>query len=349
MNGRWRRFLEDAGAVFDDGGVAHFGNPAQERQVATAGSVIADLSHLGLITARGADAARFLQGQLTNDVTRLDERRSQLAGYCNPQGRLLAILRLFFREDRYHCLLPAALLDEVLERLRKYVLMSQVTLEDASDALMRIGLSGPRADRELRQILGAIPEKIDEVLPSGNLSVIRLPGIHPRFALLGPSETLEKVWADLDVRAAPVGAAAWSLLDILAGIPVIHPQTVATFIPQSVNLELLGGVSFDKGCYTGQEIVARLHYRGSVKRRMFLAECDTDAVPQPGTPVYAAASETTAGTVVSAAPAPDGGCAVLAVLQLEHAGNGASLHLGERSGPSLRLRELPYPVPGAGT
>lgn len=341
MHEDWKRLLDHAGAVFADDGVLHFGNPNRERRAALAGSVICDLSHHGLIRAQGVDAMRFLQGQLTNDAARVDDGHSQLSGYCTPKGRLLAILRLFARDGGYWMRLPASLLEPTLARLRKYVLMSKLTLEPTGDGFTAIGLSGPRSPDELAEAIGgAVPDAVDAVTTRGLLTVIRIPGRHPRFEIHGPVDAMTALWSRLNVHAAPVGAGVWSLLDILAGVPEILPETAEEFIPQTVNLDLLGGISFNKGCYTGQEIVARLHYRGTVKRRMYLAECDADGAIRPGSAVYTGGGDQSAGQVVIAAPGAERGWTLLVSVIVEQAQAGA-LHLGAADGPPLTLRDLP--------
>ena len=344
MTGRWLRFLEDAGAVTDESGrVSHFGNPSRELRVATRGSVIVDLSHFGLIRARGPDAAKFLQGQLTNDVNQVDAGHGQLSGLCTPKGRLLAILRIFLRAESYFLLLPSPLTAPTLERLRKYVLMSKVELVDDSEALVGVGLSGPHCEKELEQLVEPVPAAVNDSVQANDMTVIRTAAIQPRFEIYGPTEVMEKTWARLDVRAAPVGAAAWTLLDVLAGVPAVYPQTVDEFVPQTVNLDLLGGISFNKGCYTGQEIVARVHYRGTVKRRMYLAHCDAAEAPRPGDAVRTAGSDQAIGRVVSAAPDPDGGHLLLTSVTTGL----TDLRLGQPTGPALELRDLPYLRAGA--
>jgi folate-binding protein YgfZ len=346
MTGRWRDFLEDAGAVMDDSGrVLHFGNPGRELQVVTRGDILVDLSHFGLIQASGPEAARFLQGQLTNDVLEVGERHSQLGGYCTPKGRLLAVPRIFLREQSFYLQLPATLLAPTLERLRKYVLMAKVTLADGGEALTGVGLAGPGCERALGELIEPLPAATDEVTQAGGMTAIRLPGTQPRFALYGPVELMEKTWDRLAAHAAPAGADAWTLLDVLAGVPAVYPETVDAFVPQQVNLDKVGGISFKKGCYTGQEIVARVHYRGAVKRRMYLARCEA-APPRPGETVLSdGGEERTAGQVVAAAPAPEGGCRMLVSLVTERAG--AGLHLGQPEGPRLELLDLPYLRAGA--
>lgn len=349
MSDRWKKYLEDAGAVMDgDGRVLHFGNPSREQRVAMTGSVIADLSHRGLFTVAGPDAEKFLQGQLTNDVTQVSDACSQLSGYCTPKGRLLAVMRIFLDDGGYRLQLPATLLERTVERLRKYVLMSKVTLTPAGDTLTTIGLSGPQCARELARVIDVVPAGVDEVVQRDGLTVVRVPGVHPRFEIHGPIAAIEKAWERLDVHAAPVGSQAWTLLDVVSGVPDIHPETVEAFIPQTINLDLLGAVSLSKGCYTGQEIVARLHYRGTVKRRMYLAHLAEGDPPRPGDPVHAAAGgEQAIGHVVSAAPAPEGGFLLLASVVQEHAVNG-DLRLHHDGAGKIRLRDLPYLPVGPG-
>lgn len=343
MHSRWQQLLDHAGAVYDDHGVVlHFGNPGRERRAAVSGSVMCDLSPYGLIRAQGPDAVKFLQGQLTNDVAQVDARHSQFSGYCTPKGRLLALFRVFARDDAICLRLPAPLVAPTLSRLRKYVLMSKLTLEAADDALVGIGLSGPRCAEELARVIEAPPQAIDDVVSQGSVTVIRVPGVHPRFEIHGPVDDMARLWSQLNVHAAPVGTENWTLLDILAGVPEVWPGTVEEFIPQSVNLDLLGGIGFNKGCYTGQEIVARLHYRGTAKRRMYLAECADDA-PRAGQAVYAAdGGEQSAGQVVSAAAGPEQGSMLLVSTVV---GQADALRLGTSTGPVLSLRDPPYPIP----
>ena len=339
----WRTFLENAGAVIVDGHVAHFGNPSAETQIATAGEVIADLSHRAPIAVRGADAENFLQGQLTNDIRDITATRSRLGAHCSPKGRALACFRVLRREDAFYLILPAALLEPSLQRLRKYVLMSKVTLEPDTN-LVQMGYSaGARGIHHLRDILDTLPEDIDAVTRAGEVSVIRVPGPHPRFELLGPAAALKSLWTKLNVHAAPVGAGPWALLDILAGVPELHSETADSFVPQMINLDKFNGIGFKKGCYTGQEIVARTHYLGKLKRRMYRLHCPVAEPPPAGTRIYNAAlhGAESVGTVVAAQPAPGGGNALLAVLQIEATTRG-ELRLEHIGGPPCTLQALPY-------
>lgn len=348
MTNEWQRFLEHAGAAMVAGEVHHFGSPEQETQVAVSGEVIADLSHRALIAARGPDAEKFLQGQLTCDVHGVDAAHSQLGAHCTPKGRVMALFRLFRRQETLYLALPESLAQAALDRLRKYRLMSKLTLEPDT-ALAQIGYSAAKGDRHLREALDPLPDAIGGVTQAGDITVLRVPGPYPRYEFIAPPASLAALWARLDVHAAPVGAGPWELLDILAGVPVLHPETVEEFVPQMLNLDVFNGISFKKGCYTGQEIVARTHYLGKLKRRMFRLQCKGEP-PRPGTPLFSPAhrEDEGVGTVVAAQPAPEGGAALLAVLQIETATQG-ELRLGGIDGTPCMLQPLPYalePAPG---
>lgn len=344
MKTDWKAFLIDAGAEYAEELVAHYGNPGQELEVVNSGLVFADLGHYGLIAAHGREAGTFLQSQLSNDVSLVSQDTSQLNAYCNPKGRILGLLRLFRIDDTYYLRLPADTLDAVLQRLRMYVLRAAVTLEDASENLIGIGVSGESAEQELRDAIGTVPVEDGGVVHQGELTVLRVPGVHPRFEVYATSlPAAAGLWDSLNVRGAPIGLAAWRLTEIQAGLPSIVAETAELFVPQMLNLQLVGGLSFEKGCYPGQEIVARMQYLGTLKRRMYLGRIDSDKQPRPGDELFVADDATqAAGRIVDAQPHPDGGYAALAVI-LIRAAEAGDLHLGAGDGPPCRLGELPYP------
>lgn len=342
LNPEWRSLLERHGAVYAADRLLHFGNPTQEIKTAASGDILVDLSHLSILRARGDDTLSFLQGQTSNDIRSVSETRSQLSAYCNPKGRMLAIFRIFkFGED--YCLqLPAALAEATLKRLRMFVLRAKVKLDLADTELLRIGLSGPNAQQLLTQVLGAAPAAPDDCLATQGIVVLRLPGLHARFELIAAPERLLTLWPDLASHAQPVGAAVWSWLDIQAGIPSVLPGTTEEFVPQMANLELVGGVSFTKGCYPGQEIVARMHYLGRLKQRMFRAHVASIEQPAPGTPVFAPdLPGQSTGSVVDAQASPREGYDLLVVVHLSSQETG-ELHLATPDGPRIILEPLPY-------
>jgi len=347
MNPEWRALLERSGAVFEAGHVRHFGNPAHELRATAQGDVLVDLSPLSILRAHGEDAQSFLQGQFSNDIRQVTEIRSQLSAYCNPKGRMLAILRVFRIGEAYCLQLPGALAETTLKRLRMFVMRAKVKIELADVELIRIGLSGPNVEGFIATTVGNAPAAVNDSLSVDGVTVLRLSGPHARFELLASPEKMLALWPQFAARVTPAGATAWAWLDIMAGIPNVLPGTVEEFVPQMTNLELVGGVSFTKGCYPGQEIVARMHYLGRLKQRMLRAHVNTLEPPLPGTPVYASdLPDQSAGSVLDAQPSPDSGYDLLAVAQLSSHATGA-LHLANSSGPTLTLKDLPYSLEAA--
>lgn len=345
MNESWVEFLRTQGAVFADGRVTDFGQPERERQAARDGDVVIDLTHLALFRVGGRDGATFLNGQLTNDIQHLDATHSQLSAWCSPKGRVLALFRVTELDHSYLLQLPAALRDDVIKRLRMYVLRAKVEIETVDDALVHFGVAGPDIPARLRDTIGQVPTEANRVCASNGLVCVRLHGTIPRFEIIGPPETARALWSELTTHATHAGAGAWDWLDIVAGVPTVLPQTSDAFVPQMANLDLIDAISFDKGCYTGQEIVARVHYRGRVKQRMYRAHVHGIDTPQPGDSIFAPGVETTTGTVVVAAASPDQGHELLAVIHSDSVARG-EMHLHRMDGPPVTIEPLPYPLPG---
>ncbi|HHH39850.1 MAG TPA: folate-binding protein [Sedimenticola sp.] len=335
MNSDWKAFLE-----------RHGGEPTGETREAQ-DCLLFDLSHLGLIRVSGEDARNFLQGQFTNDIRDVGSDHYQFSAYCTPKGRMLATLLVFEHDGDIHLQLPMATHQAVLQRLPLFVLMAKVQIEDASDRLVRIGLAGPCAETLLQDAFPglSLPGAPGEARQTPGITLLRLPGDPPRFELIGETEAMIPLWERFADSAATGTPDRWALLDIQAGIPVVQEGTIEAFVPQMANLQLIGGVSFTKGCYTGQEVVARMRYLGKLKRRMYLAHVETDQPPHPGDPVFSRTSQSGqgAGKVVDARPTPDGGYDLLVVAEIALA-EADDLHLLAEDGPILRLQSLPYPM-----
>ncbi len=329
MNPAWSEFLQS--------------RPVS-RQAEGESCALNDLSHFGLIRVEGDDAEQFLQGQLTNDMREVSDGHSNLAGWCSAKGRMLANFRCFRHDGAYYLQTPQENLPAVLKRLGMYVLMSKVTLSDASDELMRLGLTGDCAISLLQSRFPEIPEAANAVAQQSGGCLIRLPGETPRFELLGPADALIAFWREAQDRAVRLGEDFWALQEIRAGVPTIYAATSEAFVPQMTNMQLVDGVSFTKGCYTGQEVVARMQYLGKLKRRMYLAHVMSDTQPRPGDDLYSPGSTSGQGTgkVVDARPA-NGGYDLLAVIEASSAETD-EVCLGEQ-GPRLELLPLPYPFP----
>ena len=345
MNPLWQDHLSKAGASIEDGRVAHFGNPGQELQAAKAATVLADLSHLGLIRAAGEDAQTFLQGQFTNDSRQVTPEKAQHTALCNPKGRMLANFLLWRDDQGFLMQLPETLRESVQQRLSRYVLRAKVKLSDASGELVRLGVAGAAADALLSQAVGPLPPAALGVVHHARATIIRLGDA--RFELVVGAQAAPGLWDDLAKSCTPAGAGVWEWLEIQAGIPAIQPATQEQFVPQMANLELLGGVSFQKGCYTGQEVVARTQHLGKVKRRMYLARIASDTAPQPGDELFGANTPDTerqaAGLVVNGQPSPEGGFDLLAVIHISSVEAGA-VHWKTPDGPTLQFLPLPYSI-----
>jgi folate-binding protein YgfZ len=228
-----------------------------------------------------------------------------------------------------------------MKRLQMFVLRAKVTLSDDSEQLARIELSGECAT----DLLPIDPPQADNGVTSGDgYCVVRIPGDRPRFMVLGEPGPIQALWEEAAQTAQPTGREAWALLDIRAGLPSVYETTSDAFVPQMANLQLVDGVSFTKGCYTGQEVVARMQYLGKLKRRMYRVRLDAAEAPRPGDELYSASSESGqgAGRVVAAAPSPDGGFEALVVTPIPSA-EADDLHLHDTRGPALTLLGNPYP------
>jgi folate-binding protein YgfZ len=304
---------------------------------------VAPLLHLGLISASGDDAASFLHNQLSNDVEHLGTAEARLAGYCTPKGRLLATMLLWKSADTVYLQLPREIQATVQKRLQMFVMRAKARLADVSGDIVALGLAGPAAAAALAPWFPAPPSAPLGVVHGEAGTLIRLQdaGGAPRFQWLSSPETAQQAWPQLAATLQPAGAAAWRLLDIQAAIPVVVQATQEQFVPQMINFEVLGGVNFRKGCYPGQEIVARSQYLGKLKRRMLPATVDATGVA-PGTEVYASTDPAQpCGQIVNAeASGEQTHCLVeLKTAVLE---DGASIHLGSPGGPQLHIGALPY-------
>jgi hypothetical protein len=337
----WKTYLESVGAVFDGHTVLHFGNAAHERDAAASGTIVADLSQLGVVAFNGEDTATFLQGQLTNDVRALHANSAQWSGYCNPKGRLLGNFLMWRHGDDTCLQMSGDIVSSVQKRLSMFIMRAKVKARDASDETVRLVVAGAAAQAAVQAAMGVLPAAAMTTAVAEPGLVVRVG--HDKFVLSVAPEAALAVWQALCQSATPVGAPVWDWLRLNAGIPMIVAATQEQFVPQMVNLEAIGGVNFQKGCYPGQEIVARSQYLGKMKRRMFLAHVDATAAP--GDSLYSADFPGQAtGSVVNAAPAPSGGCDILVVAQIESA-HTQTLHLQAADGTPLTLKPLPYALP----
>jgi len=345
MQPDWRAFLESRSATIGDDGAARFvETPAAGNEPSCA---VVDLSHLGLIAVGGPDAEHFLQGQVSNDVRELSDTHTQLSSHCSPKGRMIANFRVLRIEQSLFLVLPRAQMGPILKRLRMFLLRADARIDDASDALVCFGIVGDCADAALGELFGPLPQHDNGMSRAGDAALIRIPGTVQRFLFIGPAPQARALWqlAVSEGGATQADPDLWALHDIRAGLPTVLPETREAFVPQMANMQLIDGVSFTKGCYTGQEVVARMQYLGRLKRRMYVAEVETDDAPRPGDVLSApgSSSEQAPGRVVDARAMGPGRYQLLVIAEIS-AAEGDGLHLGD-DGPRLTLQPPPYGFP----
>lgn len=298
------------------------------------------LTQPGLLRFAGADAQGFLQGQLSCDVAALQPLQATYGSYNTPKGRMLASFLLWRVGADYFMQLPRELCEPIRKRLSMYVLRSKVQVTAVSDSYATFGLCGDQIDTALHSAGLPPPPAPLKLIASGDALLLRLDT--GRCLILATVAQAGPVESALLTAATPVAETVWDLATIHAGIPVITTATQEAFVPQMANLDRIGGVSFSKGCYPGQEIVARMHYLGKLKQRMVLAHVDAATPPQPGQKLYSSDLDGQAsGAIVNAAPAAAGGFDVLAVVHTSSLG-AVAVNLDSAEGPELHLLTLPY-------
>ncbi|MDZ3995723.1 folate-binding protein YgfZ [Pseudomonas sp. Teo4] len=294
------------------------------------------LSHEGILAVRGSDAGKFLQGQLTCNINYLSPEHASLGARCMVKGRMQSSFRILPEGNGYLLAMASELLEAQLADLKKYAVFSKATLTDESAAWARFGLQGG----------AAALDALGMAQPATAGATVR----HERLIAIGVSTDRVELWVPAEqadavreqlAAALPEGSVNdWLLGQIRAGIGQVTGPTRELFIPQMINLQAVDGVSFKKGCYTGQEIVARMQYLGKLKRRQYRLALDQQEAPAPGAEIFSPTHGSSVGEVVIAANT-DQGCELLAVLSAE-AVEDDNLHLGGLEGPRLTLLDLPY-------
>ncbi|UVW27097.1 folate-binding protein YgfZ [Massilia sp. H6] len=342
----WTDTLAALGARFDADDASQaddFGRPLTAAELSA--GFVAPVTDLGIIAVAGDEAASFLHKQLTNDVEHLGQGEARLAGFCTPKGRLQATFLVWRDAEAVYLQLPRAIQPPLQKRLSMFVLRAKAKLRDASfeaPFAAVLGLGGARAGSALERHVATLPDTVNGKTEGSFGTVIRLADAFgaPRWLWLASEEAASAALPLLADQLALGGNQAWLLAAIHAGVPQITAVTQEQFVPQMINLELLGGVNFKKGCYPGQEIVARSQYLGKLKRRTVLATVghagaragdEAVSMSDPGQPC---------GMVVNAAPNGLGGADLLVEMKL--AALGEDVRLGTAGGPQLRFEQMPY-------
>ncbi len=331
----WLTFLQEQGL--------DLGAPAR---AISAKGMVAPLHHLGLIAASGEQAAQFLHSQLSNDVEHLGTGEARLAAYCTPKGRMLASMMLWRQNEGIFLQVAREILPAIQKRLQMFVLRTKAKLADASGEQIAIGLAGNAAQILAQRLNAGLPDRVWQKVELGADALIRVPDAAglARYQWITTPSTAREHWPALSAASEIHPPASWRLTEIQAGLPLITQATQEQFVPQMINFEVLGGVNFKKGCYPGQEIVARSQYLGKLKRRMLLAELAGSAVA--GAEVFAESDpQQPAGMLVNVEASAPGKSLALVELKSALLEEGAALHAGAADGPLLTPRSLPYPLP----
>lgn len=340
----WKSFLKDQGATFSDENLVSFRNSDEQNESLIDKASLCDLSDQGIIKVSGEDAQSFLQNQLTNDISHIDTNSHQESAWCSPKGRIIATFRIFKREEAYYLILSADLLEHAIKKLGMYVMMSKVTLEDVSESLAHFGFSGTDSESKLLEFLDStdltVPSKSGQTSQYKSLSILRVAGNLARFEIIGEYEDAKQLWEHFQQDATMLRNNYWSYLNISAGLPHISKESSESWIPQMVNYIAVGGVDFKKGCYPGQEIVARLNYLGKTKRRMYRLALDTDQIPSIGESLHSGNDATDAGKILNAALTPSGQIEALAILKI--AETEKPLSLASNKDINISILDLPY-------
>lgn len=296
----WRRFLAGRGAAIGQDGAITFGNAGHELAAAPDTPLACPLSGFAILEVSGQDARAFLHGQLSSDLNALAANHSQFSAWCNPRGQVIGNFIIIRRASDYLLILKSSLKEQVQKRLGLYILRAAVNITDRSGELALLGTANTRLDTGR---LAGIEALTTAPLPNGS----------DRCLLAGTTGAIGAALDTLAGRVTLAGSRLWERLDIQAGIPWIDADTRARFLPQMLNLDLLQGLSYKKGCYPGQEVVARLHYRGTLKKRLALFKAGADL--HAGDRLYQKDRNNAVGDIINATAPGHGACA-LAVVQL---------------------------------
>lgn len=337
LGAEWLAFLRMRGARENGAQIADFGQPEEELAELTAarhGTLLIPLTHLALLDCTGEDAQSFLQNQTTNDAAHLPADGAQYSAWCSPQGRMLASFILYRQNAGFRALLAADLCTATLTGLRKYILRAKVRLNALSGSHVLLGLAGAQTETALHAAGLALPDRPMTTITGATATVIRLGdidgmnsahGVHgthdaadvhwPRCIIAVETAAAPALFDALAANARPAGISAWQHLDVQTGVAWITAATRDAFVPQMLAFDKIGGVNFNKGCYPGQEIIARAHYLGKVKRSLYRLYSETPLAA--GEAIYPTDSLETCGAVVQAAPDGQGhsGYIALAVIK----------------------------------
>lgn len=284
----WHDFLTEQHATLNDqGAITQLQFPELERTILTHGPALTSLAHDALLEVSGEEALSFLNGQLTNDISQVTEEQACYSAYCDPKGQVLAMMLVFKMAGQFYLSFDASLQELIQKRLQLFIMRAKVSIKDVRDQWIKLGYAGQFADLEIQRRLDV---KLKTQLHSAqakdenftDLTLVKIPGPYHSYELFAPLDTAKQAWHALKRNGEVTNALDWRLLKILAGFPSITQETTGHFIAQFLNLDKLDQINFKKGCFPGQEIIARLHYRSQPSKRMFRLKLATRVDLSPG-------------------------------------------------------------------
>ena len=337
MSTAWKAFLNTQGGKFDADHLLGFSDSNND----AVDNFITDLSHLALIEVSGEDAVDFLNGQFTTNIKQLAKNHLQFSAWCNPKGQVKTTFFIYRHETGFNILLPNELHDLFLKQLQMYIMRSNVKLIDKSDELVRVGIQ-TNDKTLLSELIGFAPVREGDITIKNDLHFLHTfssANTSQRYIFIGSVEKLTNIWNQFSPHGTTGGTAVWELMDIQAGYPWLSQLTTEKFLPQMLNLNLIDGLNYQKGCYPGQEIIARLHFRGQLKRRLYLATCSLDAQVEITDQIYTNDHENSIGIIINVQTYKDK-YYLLAVIEIEMVENNVSFRVS--NGATLEILSLPY-------
>lgn len=338
-------YLTESGGAMLTPTAISFGETPEDYHALSEQTVCVPLTHQGVLSVDGAKGAQLLQGQVTCDINQLNENSTLRGAQCTPQGRMLATFNAFQLSDERRLLqMNRLLVDPLIDYLSKYAVFFQTSLHNASDDVHSFGITGEHADEVIADIFGDVPASGQVIHNQKSEDGSIASQISSRqYQILAPSDRAATIWRQLLATSKPAGTDFWNLNSIAAGLGEVTPETVETFIPQMLNLQATGAISFKKGCYTGQEIVARTRYRGKLKKRLYRLTTTLEQLPAPGTPCLLPEGNRRIGEVSNAAWRAPSHVELLAVLNNDAATTGQMI-FGDLPPSPCQLLDLPYPL-----
>ena len=355
MNPDWQQFLQQNSATLKDGKVAYFAGQDHELSQYQADNLLCDLSHLDLLSITGVEAKQFLQGQLSCDLEQVDASQFQLGALCNPKGRIIASFRLFRIGDEYLLQTPAQMGAVIQQALNKYIIFSKAEIQLNTNQWVCFGVMGAQAQTLLESAIPSLsapttPKGIADTLSHANVNpeyqdvrIIRDFSHYPRYLIIAPVEKAVQLWQQLTPHCIPCGNELWALRDLLEGYAQITPMISEQWLPHNLNYQAIQAINFKKGCYTGQEVIARMEYRGKLKTQMFIAYANLSSPPKQGQTIINSETEKPQGEIINACRITPDRYALLVTLPKE-AINSSTYKIDNNERTSIKLEATPYAI-----